>query len=66
MPARRRFVDDEGAAPQQPAGNEVLVEVLGRVSGKHIVADDLQELPQAHAPFRPARGGKDLGFRWYR
>ena len=66
MPHAAWFVDDEGAAPQQPAGNEILVEVLGRVGGKYVVADDLQELPQAHAPFRPARGGKRPGLPWYR
>ena len=59
MPHTARFVDDEGTAPEQPARDEVLVEVLRRVGGQYVFADHAEELPQAHAPFRAARGGED-------
>src|SRR5215472_13187275 len=40
------FVDDETPPPKETPGNDVLVESLGRIGRKRIVADEAEELPQ--------------------
>ena len=62
VPDGARLVDDDGAPPQQPAHQDVGVEILRRKRRKRVVAKHAQELTEAQAALRQPRRGKDGGF----
>jgi hypothetical protein len=62
MPNTARFVDDEPAAPQQTASNDLFIEGLGRIGAKRIFTNKPEELTEAQSTFRPNRHGKDWTF----
>jgi hypothetical protein len=59
VPDGVRFVDNEGAPPQQAARQDVGAEILRRVSGNRVVTHETQELAEAKAPLRTPRHGQD-------
>jgi hypothetical protein len=62
MPNTAWFVDDEPAAPQQTASNDLIIEGLGRIGGKRILTNEPEELTEAQPTFRPNRHSKDWIF----
>jgi hypothetical protein len=55
MPNGAGLIDNKPPPPQQPAGNNVLVERLGRIGGKRIVANKRKELAERQRSVGPNR-----------
>ena len=50
MPNTAWFIDDESTTPQQTASNDLIIEGLGRIGAKRILANKPEELTELSRP----------------
>ena len=61
MPNTAWFIDDKSTTPQQTASNDLIIEGLGRIGAKRILANKPEELT-AQPALRPNRHSQDWIF----